>query len=129
VTDQLAIIRKLTRERDEARDRCVQLLEQFGGIDWEPPPELRLRPRMRQVLGVLVRRRGLVSRDQIILVLEAFRVQRDELDPKNVDVYVCQLRKILTPHGIEIETQWGIGWRLLEPGRQKLLNWGKRAIA
>jgi len=121
MTDQLAIIRRLERERDEAREHVARLLDVFGGSSWMPPEWLRLTPRRREVLGVLVRRSGWVTREQITLVLESRPISRFVLDPKNVDVYILHLRRTLAPWGIVIETQAGVGWRLNPAGRRKLL--------
>ena len=37
----------------------------------------------------------------------------EEPDAKIIDVYVCKIRKRLKPLGVEIQTIWGKGYRLL----------------
>ena len=44
------------------------------------------------------------------------RLAPPHASPKSVDVTVHRLRRKLAPHGIQIETQWGVGWRLVVPG-------------
>ena len=34
----------------------------------------------------------------------------------NSAVAIWRLRRKLAPHGLRIETQWGVGWRLVVPG-------------
>jgi hypothetical protein len=38
----------------------------------------------------------------------------------NVDVVVCRMRRKLAPHGIEIVTVWGSGFRLAEGARDRI---------
>jgi Transcriptional regulatory protein, C terminal len=39
---------------------------------------------------------------------------------KGVDVVICRLRKKLGPHGIEIVTVWGQGFRLVDGARDRI---------
>ena len=38
--------------------------------------------------------------------------QQDEAEIKIVDVWVCKMRRKLTPFGIAVQTQWGQGYFL-----------------
>lgn len=42
----------------------------------------------------------------------------DDREEKIVDVFVCKARKKLKPLGLNIETAWGRGYRIVPPGRQ-----------
>jgi two-component system cell cycle response regulator CtrA len=44
----------------------------------------------------------------------------DEIGEKIVDVYICKIRKKLSPMGIEIETSWGKGYLLRDDTKEKL---------
>lgn len=63
------------------------------------------------LLAVLLRRSE-VTKTQLHHVIEKTRPNenRDETDPKMVDVVICHLRKKLKPHGITIKTIWGVGY-------------------
>jgi len=58
---------------------------------------------------------ALVQNDQVSKV-------RDDMAYKSVDVYVCNLRKILEPLKITINTLWGYGYRITPKDRRKLLD-------
>jgi two-component system cell cycle response regulator CtrA len=45
---------------------------------------------------------------------------RDEPSDKTLDVFVCQMRRKLRPHGIEIRTRFGVGWFLDDAMRERL---------
>lgn len=70
------------------------------------------------ILAVLLRRQE-VTKQQLHAVIEQNRPSenRDETDPKMVDVIICHLRKKLKPHALEIETVWGIGY-LMKPAHR-----------
>lgn len=63
------------------------------------------------ILAVLLKRNE-VTKAQLHLVIEQNRPgeNRDETDPKMVDVIICHLRKKLLPHDVTIKTVWGIGY-------------------
>lgn len=31
---------------------------------------------------------------------------------KNIDVYICRLRKLCAPLGLKLTTSWGVGYRM-----------------
>lgn len=39
---------------------------------------------------------------------------------KIIDVLVCKLRKKLAPFGVDVETSWGVGYRLSASARDRL---------
>jgi len=59
------------------------------------------------------RRPGVASKSDIYDDLYAFRPNTLP-DPKIVDIYVCKLRPKLRPLGLEIETIWGTGYKLVD---------------
>lgn len=50
---------------------------------------------------------------QEALLRSIYGLQMDEPEIKIIDVFVCKLRKKLKPLGVEIQTVWGSGYRLL----------------
>jgi hypothetical protein len=75
------------------------------------------------ILATLLKRNE-VTKAQLHLVIEQNRpsANRDETDPKMVDVIICHLRKKLTPHGITIETVWGTGYLINAANREKAVR-------
>lgn len=72
------------------------------------------------VFDVLLRKRGgVATKDDILSDLYGLRPGSEEPDMKIVDVFVCKLRKKLAGLGIDIETVWGRGYRLKDPGGEK----------
>jgi hypothetical protein len=39
-----------------------------------------------------------------------------------VDVHVCRMRVLLAPHGIRLETVWGVGWRVAAADRRVIMD-------
>ncbi len=56
--------------------------------------------------------RDMATKEQIMHALYADRHNADEVEPKIVDVFICKLRKKLTPHGVTVDTVWGQGYSL-----------------
>ncbi|MER9912667.1 winged helix-turn-helix domain-containing protein [Mesorhizobium sp. M0050] len=52
-------------------------------------------------------------RSQASLLTRLYQLKTDEPELKIIDVFVCKLRKKLKPLGVEIQTVWGQGYRLL----------------
>lgn len=105
-------IRALLDENEELRDRVEQL--EAAMVAEVSGPVLDGLTRSESVVLGLLLRRDIVSRDQMHAVLYA---GRDDVGQKIFDVFVCKLRRKLAPLGIEVETVWGIGWRIAK-GRE-----------
>lgn len=45
---------------------------------------------------------------------------REEVFPKIIDVWICRLRKVLRPYGLEIKTVWGKGYYMLPETKEKI---------
>ena len=80
----------------------------------------RATPLEAALLAVLLRR-DQVTKTQLHIVIEQNRPSenREETDPKMVDVMICHLRKKLKLHKIEITTMWGLGYRIETSHRVK----------
>ena len=76
------------------------------------PLALKLTPKEASMLAALLRRHS-ANKEQLLAEMYAHRYHGDDLpEIKIVDVFVCKLRKKLAPHGIKIETMWGVGYVL-----------------
>lgn len=74
------------------------------------------------ILSTLLKRNE-VTKQQLHVVIEQNRPgdNRDETDPKMVDVLICHLRKKLTLHDVKIETVWGTGYLISPANREKAI--------
>ena len=71
------------------------------------------------LFAVLIKRTE-VLKDTLHQVIESRRKpNKEETDPKMVDVVVCHLRQRLVPFGIEIATQWASGYFMTLEMRKK----------
>lgn len=71
------------------------------------------------LIEILVAAKGHVrSRERLLDVLYSLQPD-DPPEIKIIDVFVCKLRKKLTPLGVEILTVWGQGYRLVPKAERK----------
>ena len=112
--DELTMLRD---ENERLRAR-IDELEHALFRDVSLPIEWRLTVQEARVFGVLVTR-SLATRTAILAALYD-DLGRDQAEAKIADVFVCKIRKKLTPFGIEIHTRWGEGWYLDEDQRESL---------
>jgi len=83
--------------------------------------------RLEAAIMVVLLKRSEATKAQLHLVIEQNRPNenREETDPKMVDVVICHLRKKLKRHDLLIDTIWGIGYLISAPHRERataLLN-------
>lgn len=74
------------------------------------PIEWRLTPAEARVFQHLTSR-DVATKQSIMTALYSDRAD-DEVEIKIVDVFVCKMRKKLTPFGVGITTIWGTGYAL-----------------
>jgi two-component system cell cycle response regulator CtrA len=72
----------------------------------------------RLLLGLLMRRQR-ATKEQMMTVLYADRPD-DEPGSKILEVMICKMRKKLSPHGVEICTIRGAGYKLTPTSREKI---------
>lgn len=63
--------------------------------------------------------REIATKQSLMVALYSDRYDAN-VDPKIVDVFICKIRKKLSPFGIRIETIWAQGYRLHD--RQKFIR-------
>jgi two-component system cell cycle response regulator CtrA len=99
----------LEDDNDRLRERIAQL-EDLMGMNIEVPLEWGLTGHERAVFGVIMAR-TIATKDAIMAGI--YRdTAKEEAEIKIVDVFVCKIRKKLKPFAIDIETVWGVGYRL-----------------
>jgi two-component system, cell cycle response regulator CtrA len=106
---------RLLEEVDYLREQVRQYKDALGcGLHW--PPDWRLTPSERVVLGVLVTRE-VATKEAILITLYG-----DRADPPaegTIRHFVCTLRKKLAPV-VTIHTAPNTGWRLVRADRARL---------
>ncbi len=100
-------IEVIEQENDLLREHVRRLELALIG-SFTTPFEWGLTPAERVVFGVLVARK-LATKDAILAALYR-SLGRDEAAPRIVDVFVCKLRKKITPFGVAVRTAWGSGY-------------------
>lgn len=109
-------VRVIEAENDALRAR-VAALEAELTAGFVAPIEWRLTSQEAIVFRVMVAR-PLATKEAILTAL--YRdLNRDEAEPKIVDVFICKLRKKTRPFGIEIRTHWGQGFSLPDDVRAR----------
>lgn len=105
-----ARLKALEAENDRLRDELDMLRSTFGVEPVVWPAEWRLTGKEGSVFGALMAR-DTCTKNQLMAAL--YQPGADhEPEIKIIDVFVCKLRKKLRPFGIEIETVWGLGYRM-----------------
>lgn len=112
-------LERLRLERDTLEERLAQLHEMFGIT--HHPPMFGLRPGEMTILHLLLKRSHL-THDQIMYAIAQSSPDplREERDRKIIQVYMHHIRRALEPHGIKIESLWGIGYRMPKPDKEAL---------
>lgn len=113
---------RLRRENEFLREAYRQLMEELGAN-----PELQFIRRCRAVFGLQPSRAKMLAvlvagkvRDKDSLLLAYSGNRRDMPEIRIVDTLVRYLRIALAPHGVSIETEWGVGYYIAREGRERL---------
>lgn len=107
-------------EIEELRERVRQLEDLVGsgkGYSNGFAALGKLSPMCRSILGMLMKRDE-CSRESFVTAL--WTDENKEVEPKTIDIHICQLRKVLRFHDIEISLLWGFGWCLYPPEKLKI---------
>ena len=80
------------------------------------------------IADMLFAKRGRVIAKSTLMDALYFNRPNSEPDPKIVDIFVCKIRKKL-PAEFQIETVWGIGYKMVPEGEVAQLFRGKRLAA
>jgi DNA-binding response OmpR family regulator len=96
------------------------VIDQDTGIVIRNGHFAQLTPSEFELFHLLWEKIGRVKTKQSIMDAIYWRLADDE-EPgaKIVDVWICKIRKKLKPLGIEIQTAWGRGFRIIETELEK----------
>lgn len=126
-------VHRLEAENDVLRTQVEDL--QFRIVDLEGivrstrgdvPVCFPLSKRESQLLGVLMIRPGVVTKD---MFLTAMYGGMNEPDLRIMDVYICKMRKKLARFGIKISTKWGVGHFLTKEMKAKVREYHNMGTA
>jgi DNA-binding response OmpR family regulator len=82
-------------------------------------------PKETKMLAALLSRETL-TRDQLMAAMYLPH-ERDEIEPKIVEVFMCKVRAKLRPLGATIHTRFGVGWSMDPADRKRLCEQLKEA--
>lgn len=103
--------KQLREENDELRETVRQLRARLDPDRSELPRWLPHLTRLEQRFLIALGTGRLMSKERL-----HDQIYGDDPDGgpelKIVDVFICKLRKKLTPYGVAIETIWGRGYRM-----------------
>jgi DNA-binding response OmpR family regulator len=107
--------RDLAVENAELRERLRQFMQTLS----EPAPllwNLPLTLVKSRLLGALYHNLGVVTRDRLELAIKLGR----ETNSKSLDVHICQLRRIMRPHCVNIRSVNRVGYEIPPESRPRL---------
>ncbi len=107
MNDDVIIARQC--EKIEELEEQVRQLKKVLVPPFVTPVEWCL-TRKQQALFCMLLKRDLVSRD----MLDAAAITGASITPNYGNVKFYQLRKKLKKFGVQIKTEWGVGWRLVD---------------
>lgn len=102
-------VKAIEVENEQLRERVWQL-EEICGMALNAPLELGLTPNEARLFGLLYKSE-LVTKAGAMVALYSDR-PNEEPEIKIIDVFICKVRKKIERFGIEIETIWGLGYRM-----------------
>lgn len=112
-------LQERVRQQEQTIEALLARIRDLEGQgDLERLAWLNLTSREREVMALLMRRE-MVTRAQIHTLLYGDRSDGGP-DPKIIDVFICKIRRKLQGTSIEIETMWGVGYKLTAASRALL---------
>ncbi|QHJ78506.1 MAG: hypothetical protein [Bacteriophage sp.] len=97
------------REKIDELEEQVRQLKKLLVPAFVTPIEWHL-TRKQQALFCMFLKRDLVTRD----MLDAAAITGASITPNYGNVILYQLRKKLKKYGIQVKSEWGVGWRLVD---------------
>lgn len=79
--------------------------------------------RLEAIIFAMLLKRHEATKAQLHTVVEQNRPTENSTptDPKMIDVIICRLRAKLKPYGVKITTVWGLGYRMDQADRDKMI--------
>lgn len=109
----------LETENDLLRLRVAELEDQLFSVSWYCPLEFGLTASEATILAALISRERCSK--EFLFAATSRPGEEKDTEIKIIDVWVCKIRRKLTPFGIEIKTLWGHGY-MIEPATRELLK-------
>jgi hypothetical protein len=100
------------------RERIADI-EKLLAID-DPKPLIVKVSRTERILMELLMKRNMLTREVAWGVLYGHRPDADQPQYRVISTIIHHLRNRLSPHGVEITTEFGTGWYLKDKDREKL---------
>lgn len=108
ITAQKKALDRLRAENEELFERVTQLKKQAMGSLPDTPIAWRLTEREEKLVKLLMARQT-VNRE--VAMSHLYEEYSDGgAEQKILDVFICKIRKKLTPLGFILHTHWGRGW-------------------
>lgn len=104
----------IERATDQISALCKAYMEPTEDL---PGAEYNLTPGEAKVFAMLLKRRGMTCSKEALLTACSLN---DEAEIKMVDVRICTLRRKLARAEYNIETVWGVGYRLTPATEAKM---------
>lgn len=109
----------------EERDEKIRQLEsELYGREWEAPSELRLTKLEAAIVATLLANNRICSQSLLIDATRGCGTHTNNPNSNLIDAKICYIRAKFRPFGLRVETVWGMGYRMENETRAKLLNWG-----
>lgn len=105
-------------EIERLRDR-IEELEGLLGLNLKLPNEFGLTPTEMQCVGAIIRR-GILNQEAIFTAVYGSRPESQQPDMKIIDVYLCRIRRKLTPKGFALKNNFSVGYYFEPPARDAL---------
>lgn len=118
-----AFCRRQAARVDELEETIRQLRAELNARPYMAPIELGLSMCQNSMLGVMLRHDRVVSAETLFNATRSHMTRKTEMDPSLMRVNIHQLREKMRRFGLTIETTRGLGWRLTQETRSRLLNW------
>ena len=117
----------MLRERVERLEAELKVLRSdFHAESYVAPAEFALNWSQERILGALIRHTSPLTHDALFEVTRGPRARAEDRGEKLIHTVVCKLRQKLRPHGVEINTVSGVGYRLSTESRNRLLHWNEQ---
>jgi hypothetical protein len=100
------------------RERIADV-EKLLAID-DPKPLIVKVSRTERILMELLLKRNTLTREVAWGVLYGHRPDADQPQYRVISTIIHHLRNRLSPHGVEITTEYGTGWYLKDKDRERL---------
>lgn len=108
---------------EELEERVRQLEADLYNHDWESPVEIKLTRLEASIVATMVRSGRPCSESFLVQATRGRGSWASDPQSNLIASKISHIRDKFKPFGLEIETVWGVGYRLSPTSRARLLNW------